>query len=153
VQVERGYQATDSAIAIGLAVAAMAVAVAAAGITTGLASADSQADLATLAAVGAAPRIRRSLSGFQCAVIAAMGALLGAAAGLVPAAALWWSSQSSGEQSSYDATTGTIQLWQHGPLVVPWASVALVVLGLPLLAWLLAAGFTRSRVVLTRRAG
>jgi len=152
VQVERGYQATDSAIAIGLAVAAAVVAVAAAGITTGLASADSQADLATLAAVGAAPRIRRSLSGFQCAVIAAMGALLGAVAGLVPAAALWWS-QTPGEQSSYDAVTGMIQLWQHGPLVVPWPSMALIVLGLPLLAWLLAAGLTRSRVVLTRRTG
>ena len=152
VQVERGFQETGSAIAVGLAVAAVVVAVAAAGITTGLASADSQADLATLAAVGAAPRIRRSLSGFQCAVIAAMGALLGAVAGLVPAAALWWS-QSPGGQSSYDATTGMIQLWQHGPLVLPWASMALVVLGLPLLAWLLAAGFTRSRVVLTRRTG
>ena len=129
------------------------VAVAAAGIATGLAAADSQADLATLAAVGAAPRIRRTLSGFQCAVIALMGAILGAAAGLVPAAALWGvHSGSTGMQ--YTASDGIVSLSPPGaPLDVPWSTMALVVVGLPLMAWLLAAGLTRSRVTLTRRSG
>ncbi|WP_042405303.1 FtsX-like permease family protein [Streptacidiphilus carbonis] len=152
VQVERGYQGSHGAIAIGLAIAAAVVAIAAAGITTGLASADSQADLATLAAVGAAPRIRRTLSGFQCAVIAAMGALLGAAAGLVPAAGLWWSQASEG-MPWFDPASGMVDLSERGPLTMPWSSMAVIVLGLPVLAWLLAAGFTRSRVVLSRRTG
>ncbi|MHA6762778.1 FtsX-like permease family protein [Streptacidiphilus sp. PAMC 29251] len=153
VDVERGYQSTNSAIAIILALVASVVAVAAAGIATGLAAADSQADLATLAAVGAAPRIRRTLSGFQCAVIATMGAILGAAAGLVPAAALW-GVHSSNMSSSYSATDGTVTISAPTtPLDVPWGTMALVVIGLPLMAWLLAAGLTRSRVVLTRRTG
>ncbi len=36
-------------------------------------------------------------------------------------------------------------------LVIPWTYLTAMVLGLPLLAWLLAAGFTRSRAALTRR--
>ena len=153
VSVERGFHSESSAIELGLILAASVVAVAAAGIATGLAAADSQADLATLAAVGAAPRIRRTLSGFQCAVIAAMGALLGSAAGLVPAAALWRIHWGSGGSMDYDSVTGMINVQSGSPLSVPWAPMALVVVGLPLLAWLLAAGFTRSRTVLTRRVG
>ena len=152
ISVERGYQSHNGAIAIGLAVAASVVAVAAAGIATGLAAADSQADLATLAAVGAAARIRRTLSGFQCAVIAAMGALLGAVAGMIPAAALW-RAVNAGSSFFYDPASGTLQGQSTGSLEVPWSNLLLIVVGLPLLAWLLAAGCTRSRVLLTRRLG
>ncbi|MBC3842633.1 hypothetical protein GXW82_28025 [Streptacidiphilus sp. 4-A2] len=150
---ERGYQSTNSAITIGLAVIASVVAIGAAAIATGLAAADSQSDLATLAAVGAAPGIRRRLSGFQCMVIAAMGAVLGTGAGIVPAWALWrYRGQGTGLGESYIA--GVIyRLPVPVPgLVLPWGTLALLVLGLPLLAWLLAAGCTRSRVLLTRRA-
>ncbi|MEY9963209.1 putative ABC transport system permease protein [Streptacidiphilus sp. MAP12-16] len=151
MSVERGYQGTSSdVVVLGLAIAASVVAVAAAGIATGLAAADSQGDLATLAAVGATPGIRRRLSGFQCAVIAGMGALLGTAAGFVPAAAVE-RVQNLGIRPSLDQFGG-IDMGTH-PLVVPWAYLAVVVFGLPLLAWLLAAGFTRSRMVLTRRTG
>ncbi|MFC1417380.1 FtsX-like permease family protein [Streptacidiphilus cavernicola] len=153
ITVERGFQSESTAIELGLILTASVVAVAAAGIATGLAAADSQADLATLAAVGAAARIRRTLSGFQCAVIAAMGALLGSAAGLVPAAALWRIHGGGSGSMSYDFGTGVIDVKSGAALLVPWGPMALVVVGLPLLAWLLAAGFTRSRVVLTRRAG
>ncbi|MEV4616122.1 ABC transporter permease [Kitasatospora sp. NPDC049258] len=147
--VETGYRSgSDSVVVLGLAVAASVVAVAAAGIATGLAAADSQRDLATLAAVGAAPGIRRRLSGFQCAVIAGIGVLLGAAAGFVPAAAIQ-RVQNLGKVPFVDPT-GAIDLGTH-PLVVPWTYLAVVVVGLPLLSWALAAGFTRSRVVLARR--
>jgi putative ABC transport system permease protein len=153
VAVERGYQNDTTAIEFGLVAAAALVAIAAAGIATGLAAADSQADLATLAAVGAAPRIRRTLSGFQCAVIAVMGALLGSAAGLVPAEALWRVHVGQRGQPGYNFNTGVIDVLPGSVVSVPWGTMALVVVGLPLMAWLLAAGFTRSRVVLTRRAG
>jgi putative ABC transport system permease protein len=148
LSVERGYRSDNSAVALGLAIAASVVAIGAAAIATGLAAADSQADLATLAAVGAAPRIRRVLSGFQCAVIAAMGALLGSAAGIVPAWALW-RHRSAGSGSDLTALGAAAQA--PASLVVPWATLAAIVVGLPLLAWLLAAGFTRSRVLLSRR--
>ena len=151
LSVERGYQSSDSAITIGLALAAGVVAVGAAAIATGLAAADSQADLATLAAVGAAPGIRRRLSGFQCAVTAAMGTVLGAAAGIVPAWALWrYRNRDAAGYGTMAPSSGH----QASPLlVVPWGTLAALVVGLPLLAWLLAAGFTRSRVQLTRRTG
>ena len=152
LSVERGFQPSNGAIAIGLVIAATTVAVAAAAIATGLAAADSQADLATLAAVGAAARIRRTLSGFQCAVIAAMGALLGTVAGMVPAAALW-RELGSNKVVYYDTTTGSIQGALSAALEVPWSTLLELVVGLPLLAWLLAAGCTRSRMVLTRRLG
>lgn len=156
VNVERGYTDSTGAIAIALAIAAAVVAVGAAGIATGLAAADSQADLATLAAVGAAPRIRRTLSGFQCAVIALMGALLGSAAGLVPAAALWNSHTSDATAMGagvYNRLTALIETRPSGALVVPWGSIALIVIGLPALSWLLAAGLTRSRMLMVRRLG
>ena len=42
-------------------------------------------DLATLAAVGASPGLRRLLSGSQSVVTAGLGTVLGTVAGLVPA--------------------------------------------------------------------
>ncbi|MDH6577431.1 ABC transporter permease [Kitasatospora sp. MAP5-34] len=149
LSVERGYQnGSGSATMLGLVIAASAVAIAAAGIATGLAAADSQGDLATLAAVGAAPGIRRRLSGFQCAAVAAMGALVGVAAGFVPAVAVQ-RVQNLGARPHVDITGG-IDL-DVSPLVVPWTYLIVIVVGLPLLAWVLAAGFTRSRAALTRR--
>ncbi|GGV04105.1 hypothetical protein GCM10010495_14720 [Kitasatospora herbaricolor] len=151
LSVERGYRSRyGDATMLGLAIAASAVAVAAAGIATGLAATDSRGDLATLAAVGAGPGIRRRLSGFQCAAVAALGAVLGALAGFVPAAAVQ-RVENLGVRPVVDAAGG-INLGTH-PLVVPWPYLAALVAGLPLLAWLLAAGFTRSRVALTRRTG
>ncbi|MFD0261720.1 FtsX-like permease family protein [Kitasatospora indigofera] len=150
LSVERGYASTyGDATMLGLAIAASAVAIAAAGIATGLAAADSRGDLATLAAVGAGPGIRRRLSGFQCAAVAALGAVLGALAGFVPAAAVQ-RVENLGAVPRVDAAG--ISLGTH-PLVVPWPYLAALVAGLPLLAWLVAAGLTRSRVALTRRTG
>ncbi|MER8182786.1 ABC transporter permease [Kitasatospora sp. NPDC094015] len=149
LSVERGFQAgNDDVMVLGMAVAASVVAVAAAAIATGLAAADSQRDLSTLAAVGAGPGIRRRLSGFQCAVIAAIGVVLGALAGIVPAAAIQ-RVQNLASVPSVDPS-GVIDLGTHA-LAVPWTSLAALVMGLPLLSWALAAGFTRSRVVLARR--
>jgi putative ABC transport system permease protein len=153
LQVERGFEARHSALVLGLLAAATVVAVAASGIATGLAAADSQADLATLAAVGARPGLRRRLSGFQCAVIAAMGALLGVGAGIVPAAAVWKNRFAGGSEDIVPSAGGLPAAHPATPLVLPWGTMALLVIGLPLLAWALAALTTRSRVLLVRRAG
>ncbi|MFE4975051.1 ABC transporter permease [Kitasatospora sp. NPDC056651] len=149
LSVERGYQSRTDLIQLGLNVFAALVALGAAGIATGLAAADSQRDLTTLAAVGAEPRIRRSLSGFQCGVIAAMGALLGVVSGLVPGVALRKVQAAAG---GYPGISGA-ELADRATLVFPWPTIAATVVLLPLLAAALAALMTRSRITLLRRSG
>ncbi|MGW2249097.1 FtsX-like permease family protein [Kitasatospora sp. NPDC001660] len=147
--VERGYQPKGDLIRIGLSGFAALVALGAAGIATGLAAADSQRDLTTLAAVGATPRIRRTLSGFQCGVIAAMGTLLGTVCGAVPAVAL---RKVLGAVEPYPGVSPE-EMANRALVVVPWGNVALVVIGLPIVAAGLAALLTRSRIPLLRRTG
>ncbi|MFE9422972.1 FtsX-like permease family protein [Kitasatospora sp. NPDC006697] len=141
--VERGYRPHNDVLAIGLALFAGLVALGAAGIATGLAAADSQRDLATLAAVGATAGIRRRLSGFQCGVIAAMGTVLGMVCGAVPAVAL----------RRMQGQLGGVLGPAHTVIEVPWAQLAVTLVALPLLATLFAALLTRSRITLVRRAG
>ncbi|MFD0275558.1 ABC transporter permease [Kitasatospora sp. NPDC127111] len=147
-QIERGYRSEADLITLGLSAFAGLVALGAAGIATGLAAADSQRDLTTLAAVGAAPRIRRTLSGFQCGVIAAMGALLGVVAGVVPAVAL---RKVEGIAVGYPGITPE-ELADRSVVVFPWLNIGVTVVVLPLLAVALAALLTRSRISLLRRS-
>ncbi|MFE7562245.1 FtsX-like permease family protein [Kitasatospora sp. NPDC057500] len=147
--IERGYRSPGNLITLGLTVFAGLVALGAAGIATGLAAADSQRDLTTLAAVGAAPRIRRTLSGFQCGVIATMGAVLGAVAGVVPAIAL---RKVEAASSSYPGMSLQEEA-AKGVVVFPWLNIGGTLILLPLLAVALAALLTRSRISLLRRSG
>ncbi|MER5864013.1 FtsX-like permease family protein [Kitasatospora sp. NPDC002040] len=141
--VERGYRSKADLVQLGLTGFAALVALGAAGIATGLAAADSQRDLTTLAAVGATGGIRRRLSGFQCGVIAAMGAVLGAISGVVPAVAL-----------------RKIEAMPYGPdepvreavIAFPWLNIGVTVVLLPTVAVLLAMLFTRSKLTLLRRS-
>ncbi|MET8542540.1 FtsX-like permease family protein [Kitasatospora sp. NPDC004799] len=138
LQVERGYQPKSDALTLALTGFAALVVLGAAGIATGLAAADSRQDQATLAAVGAPPRIRRSMAGLQCTLIALLGALLGAVNGFVPAVGLLKS-----RASGFGAKPALI--------TAPWVELLLIVLVLPVVAGLLAALFTRSRIPLGRR--
>ncbi|MET8626025.1 ABC transporter permease [Kitasatospora sp. NPDC004669] len=147
--VERGYQSRAGLIGLGLSGFAGLVALGAAGIATGLAAADSQRDLTTLAAVGAEPRIRRSLSGFQCGVIAAMGTLLGVVCGIVPAVAI---RKVQGAAGTFPGMSPE-EIANRSAVVFPWPTIAATVLVLPLLAAGLAALLTRSRISLLRRSG
>src|SRR5262249_55050165 len=81
VVVEPRPQPNTASLVVLAAVAAV-ITLAAAASAPGLAAADGRADLATLAAVGAAPRLRRALSLSQSGVIAGLGSLVGTAAGL-----------------------------------------------------------------------
>ncbi|MEV7931245.1 FtsX-like permease family protein [Kitasatospora sp. NPDC088779] len=138
LEVERGFQSRGDALTLALSGFAGLVVLGAAGIATGLAAADSRQDQATLAAVGAPPRIRRTMAGLQCAMIALLGALLGAVNGFVPAVGLL-KSRASG-------------FGGHPALITaPWGQLLLVVLVLPVLAGLLAALLTRSRIPMGRR--
>ncbi|MGW0806997.1 FtsX-like permease family protein [Nonomuraea sp. NPDC002799] len=104
---------------------------------TGLAAADMRGDLDTLSAVGGRPRTRRLVVASQAGYIAGLGAVLGLAGGIVAGVALTWRTASRYGLPEYFS--------------VPWAFVAAVVLGLPLLAALLAGLFTRARPRLARR--
>ncbi|MFJ8042964.1 FtsX-like permease family protein [Kitasatospora sp. NPDC096147] len=141
--VERGYRGEVGLEVLALTGFAGLVALGAAGIATGLAAADSQRDLATLAAVGATGGIRRRLSGFQCGAIAAMGAVLGAICGVVPAVAL----RKIEAMPVYPGESA-----REAVIVFPWAELGLTVVVLPVVAVGLAMLFTRSRLGMLRRS-
>jgi putative ABC transport system permease protein len=130
--VERGFVAHNGLALLALLAASTLVTVGATGIATGLAAADSRPDLATLAAVGAAPRVRRRLAMAQAATVAALGSGLGILAGLVPAVSI-------------------VAARAEFPFVVPWVAIATTALGVPLVAALLVGAVTRSRLPLERR--
>lgn len=140
--VERG-PSSDRLTLIVLAIVAGVITLSATAIATGLAAADGRADLATLGAVGASPRVRRALSLSQSGVIAGLGSMLGAAVGLGAAIAVLVA-----------LNQGYAQVWPAPPpypIVVPWFNVAIAVLVVPLIAMLGAGLLTRSRLPIERR--
>jgi putative ABC transport system permease protein len=151
--IESGFTRDTGLVLLALALFATIITLGAAGIATGLAQADSENDLATLAAVGAPPRVRRTLSGLQSAVIAVMGGVLRAVSGLVPGLGLLLTQHRAAmaDFNLYEAHYGGVapQLF----IEVPWMTMLQLIVVVPLLAGLLAALLTRSRVGLTRRAG
>ncbi|WP_328299792.1 ABC transporter permease [Streptomyces sp. NBC_00435] len=155
VKIEKGYEGDDSLAMLALTVFAGLVTIGAAGIATGLAQADAEGDLKTLAAVGAPPRVRRTLSGFQCGVVALMGVVLGSAAGILPAVGLRLTERRAaadmvrhGIESGYSAASETVP---YMPIAVPWSTLAGLLIAVPVGAALLAALVTRSSGALARR--
>ncbi|WP_329196743.1 FtsX-like permease family protein [Streptomyces sp. NBC_01435] len=149
VESENGPAETDNSMLMILTLFAGMVTLGAAAITTGLAKADAEADLNTLSAVGAPPGVRRKLSGFQCVVVALTGVVLGTLSGLVPAVALRLVDlRKALETMRMDPTESA-----YTPIVLPWVTIGLLVVGVPLVAGLLATALTRSRLALARRAG
>ncbi|MFF5975082.1 FtsX-like permease family protein [Streptomyces sp. NPDC012769] len=153
--VEEGFTSDNSIVLLALTIFAGLVTIGAAGIATGLAQADAEADLKTLAAVGAPPRVRRTLSGFQCGVVAAMGVVLGSAAGVLPAIGLRLTEEREQlrfYQEALDNGWGGNETPPYVPIVVPWETLGALLVAVPLGAALLAALVTRSRGALARRA-
>lgn len=149
LQSESGPSGRQDTILLFLSLFAGVVTLGAAAIATGLAKADAEADLTTLSAVGAPPRVRRTLSGFQCLVVALTGVLLGTAAGLVPAVALRLIDLREAVKNMRVQPMESA----YTPIVLPWATIGLLAVVVPLLAGLGAAAFTRSRQTVARRAG
>ncbi len=113
---------------------------------TSLALADSKPDSATLAAIGANPSTRRALAAGQAVVIGLLGVLSGIVVGLVPGIAVAFPlTQTSNTVTGIGLTDPIIDL--------PWTWLAVLALGVPLLAALVAGSSVRSRMVLTRRLG
>ncbi|MGW6599223.1 FtsX-like permease family protein [Streptomyces sp. NPDC055036] len=154
LHIERGYISENNIVLLALTVFAGLITIGAAGIATGLAQADAEADLKTLAAVGAPARVRRTLSGFQCGVVAVMGVLLGTAAGVLPAIGLLLTdrrSQWKWYEKALDEGWGAVSA-PNVPIVIPWGTLAALLIAVPLGAAILAALVTRSHRVLGRRA-
>ncbi|RKE20633.1 FtsX-like permease family protein [Streptomyces sp. TLI_171] len=126
--VERGFRPAGSAVRVVISGFAALVVLGAAVVSTALAAADARRERALLAAIGARPRTRRTVAGLQAGLIVLLGAVLGTVSGFVPAFALLRS-----------RAAGVL----GGPAVnladAPWASIALLALGLPVLAGLLGA--------------
>jgi putative ABC transport system permease protein len=126
-----------------LMAAAGLVTLAAAAIGTGLAAADGRADLSTLAAVGASPRMRRGLSVSQSGVIAGLGSILGAAAGIGACAAIITA-----------LNVRYLNIWPQGtafPFRMPWLALLVALVIVPSIAILGAGLLTRSRLPIERR--
>lgn len=140
--VERGYERDDSYVIVLLVLGALGAVLMLGGTLTAtfLALSDARPDLATLSAVGAAPRARRAVAASYALVVGLVGALLGAAVGFIPGVAVTYPLT-----RSYDGITDT-----HF-LDVPWLMITAVVLVLPLLTAVVVGLFARSRLPMVAR--
>lgn len=141
-QIERGAPVETPGELWLLMAAAAIIALAAAAVGTALAAADGRADLSTLAAVGASPRLRRGLSLSQSAVIAGLGSVLGAIAGLGAALAVI-AAINFEYVNAWPATLWVVR--------IPWLSLIVALLVVPAIAMLGAGLLTRSRLPIERR--
>jgi putative ABC transport system permease protein len=136
-EVERGYQNPIRLILLIAFLVAGLLALIASLISTALSLAESQNDMATLAAVGATSHTRRGIAASQALVVAACGALLGVAVGMIPGIASTW------------------PLTTHGSLpptiAIPWLPLIAVCVGVPMLAAGLAWLAVRHHPQMTRR--
>ncbi|WP_413451609.1 ABC transporter permease [Georgenia phoenicis] len=137
--VERGTGGESLTVWIVVA-GALVVGLGATMMSIALAQAETRPDLATLAAVGASPGIRRRIAAAQAGVLTLIGGVLGTGTGLLLAAVIVTAMRHEG---------GFID--PHWSLVVPWPAVAAIGLGVPLLAMGAAWLFTRSRLPMVRR--
>jgi putative ABC transport system permease protein len=142
VIVDRGVETNNQALII-IAIVAGVISLATAAFATGLSAADGRADLATLAAVGASPGVRKVLSLSQSGVIAGLGSVLGAAAGLGASVAVL-TALNARYADTWPAPTPF-------PIMVPWLNLGIALLVVPLVAMLGAGLITRSRLPIERR--
>ncbi|MFF3852604.1 FtsX-like permease family protein [Micromonospora sp. NPDC002575] len=140
---ERGTAGSDQrSLLLVLAVGSGLITVGAAAVATGLAAAEGRADLSTLGAVGASPRMRRVLSLCQAGVIAVLGSVLGIVVGLGTAVIILVA------MNRRFATAWPVP--EPYPIVVPWLTLGVLVV-VPLVAMVGAALFTRSGLAVERR--
>ncbi|WP_028643849.1 ABC transporter permease [Nocardioides sp. URHA0020] len=140
--VERGYQTDDETVIVQLVLGALGAVLMLGGTLTAtfLALSDARADLATLSAVGAAPRTRRGVAAAYALVVGMVGAALGAAVGLIPGIAV-----------SYPLTRGYEPGAAAHYLDIPWLLIVGLVVVLPLLTALVVGLSARSRLPLVAR--
>ena len=144
--VERGFQNDSWLILLILFSVAGLLVLIASLISTALSLAESQSDMATLAAVGATRHTRRGIAAGQALVVAAFWCLLGVAVGMVPGIAITWPLTTRG----FDPVTSQ-QITQAPIIVIPWVHLGVVSVAVPLLAGALAWVAVRRHPQMTRR--
>ena len=132
IVLERGYQSHAGAMFLALLSAATVVTLLGVAIAVALSAAEGRSDLATLAAVGAPPRRRRSLAAAQAWVVGEIGCLLGVGVGAL-----------------YGYTAHVA--FGSPSMAVPWRELAGILIAVPLFAAALAWLLTRSRLPMVRR--
>jgi len=132
IYLQNGFQSRYSTVLIAMLGAAAIATLAGTSIAVALAMAESRADMATMAAVGASPARRRMHAMGQAAIVAGLGTGLGLVLGALVAVATLAGSERY--------PTSTPFRWLVGVLILAPA-LAIAVAGL----------VTRSRVTLTRR--
>jgi putative ABC transport system permease protein len=147
--VERGYQAGEETQLALLILGTLGAVLMLGGTLTAtfLALSDAKPDLATLSAVGAAPRTRRGVAAGYAGVVGGTGALLGAAIGFVPGIAVtypltnvtWTNVDTQGQA-----------LPDHF-LDIPWLLIGAVVVLLPILTAMIVGITARGRLPLVAR--
>ena len=145
VYIERGYERPDEALIILLVLGALGGVLMLGGTLTAtfLALSDARPDLATLSAVGAAPRARRRVAAAYALVIGFVGAVLGAGVGFIPGIAI---------SRPLTASFGAPDIAPNGPfLAIPWLLIGAIVLALPLLTAAVVGLTARSRLPLVAR--
>ncbi|MER5645702.1 FtsX-like permease family protein [Streptosporangium sp. NPDC002524] len=153
VTVERGFQ-NDVAPTLWLLMgAALVLVLGGTFVATGLAAADMRSDLATMAAVGAPPGTRRLVVAGQAGFIAGLGVLIGTIAGSVTGVAATWPMTSRMYSFLLTPAEALRAIPPTPKIEIPWLLLAAVVIGLPVLAALVAGAFTRTKTTLTRRTG
>jgi putative ABC transport system permease protein len=149
--VERGYQKDDATvILLGILFALGAVLMLGGTLTaTFLALSDARPDLATLSAVGAAPRTRRGVAAAYALVVGFVGAVLGAAVGFIPGIAVTYPLTSTAWMTNPLDARGD-ELPSHF-VDVPWLMVLGLVVVLPVATAVIVGLTARSRLPMVAR--
>ncbi len=139
---ERGYQVPSSEQVVLWILFGLAGVLMLGGTLTAtfLALSDARPDLATLAAVGAAPRTRRGVAAAYALSIGMVGAVLGAAVGFIPGIAI-----------TYPLTRGYLPSAPSHYLSIPWLLILGLVVALPVGTALVVGLSARSRLPLVAR--
>ena len=144
LQVERGYSSPVALVltlmTAGLTVLLLLTTV----VATLLDDAESQADAATLATVGAPAGMRRRIVGAHAAALGVIGALIGIAVGITPGLIM---ARTLTRRTVSDDTTKM----SDATYVVPWWPLLTMLVAVPLVAALVSMLFARRHPMLTRR--
>lgn len=119
------------------------IALGATAVSTGLIVAEQRREMATLGAVGAAPGLRKRFAMWQTVVIATFGTGLGIVAAFIGYALI---REALNRPLQFQYPFATLYGWE-----LPWASFAVVLLAVPLIAALGALVFTKATLPSERR--
>lgn len=158
-RVEQGYQSSLGSTLWALSLFAALITLVATITATALSMGEARRDLATLGAVGARPGIRRGMAAAQAAVLALVGTVMGMVVGGIPGA-LTGLAISSGPSSGgwSEGPVASMSLPQAlvslggGYVVVPWVTLLIALVAVPLVAAAFGALFAGRPVDMTRRA-